>query len=78
MEPNLECLSGELLALRKSISGSEGRFGFSANLVWGRRFDKAFVDARVFNPCAKPNCGTLPSVYRKYEVKKRDAMSNVS
>ena len=70
VEPHLECLSGELLALRKSISGSEGRFGVSANVVWGRRFEKPFFDARVSNPCAKPNCGTLPSVYRSTKWKK--------
>ena len=50
----------------------------AAKGVWGGRFEKAFFDVRVFNPCAKSNPGTLPSVYRKHELKRRDAMSNVS
>ena len=71
VEPHLERLSGELLALRTSISDDKGRFDIPANGVWGGRFEKAFFDVRVFNPCAKSNSGTLPSVYRKHEVEKK-------
>ena len=71
VEPHLERLSGELLALRTSISGDKGRVDIPANGVWGGRFEKAFFDVRVFNPCAKPNSGTLPSVFRKHEVEKK-------
>ena len=78
VEPHLERLSDELLALRISISSDEGRLDISANGVWGGRFEKAFFDVRVFNPCAKSNSGTLPSVYRKRKWKNRDAMSNLS
>ena len=34
VEPHLERLSGELLALRKSISDDKGRFDIPANGVW--------------------------------------------
>ena len=71
VKPHLERLSGELLALRKSVSGDEGRLDLSANGVWGGNFEKAFFDVGVFNPCAKLNSGTLPSVYRKHEMEKK-------
>ena len=41
--PQLGRLSGELLALRTSISGDEGRLHISANGVWRGRFEKAFL-----------------------------------
>ena len=78
LKPHLERLSGEFLALRTSISGIEGRLDISANGVYGGRFEKLFFDVRVFNPCAKSNSETLPTVHRKHKVEKRDAMSNVS
>ena len=71
VEPHLERLSGELLALGTSISGDEGRLDTSANEVWGGSFEKAFFDVRVFNSCAKSNSGTLSIVCRKHEVEKK-------
>ena len=42
-------------------------YGFS-----GGRFEKAFVDVRVFNPSAQSNChGSLSSVYHRHEQEKR-------
>ena len=39
---------------------------------WGGRFEKAFVDVRVFNPSAQSNRhGLLSSVYHKHEQEKR-------
>ena len=39
---------------------------------WGGRFEKAFMDARVFNPSAQSNRrGPLASVYRTHEVEKK-------
>ena len=71
VEPQSERLSGELFALITSISGDEGRLDISADGVWRGRFEKAFFDVRVFNPCAKSNFGTLPSMYRKHEMEKK-------
>ena len=45
------------MALRTSISGDEGRLDVSTNGFWDERFEKAFFDARVFNPCVKFNSG---------------------
>ena len=39
---------------------------------WGGHFEKAFVDVRVFNPCAQSNRRSpLASVYRRHEQEKR-------
>ena len=39
---------------------------------WGGRFEKAFIDVRIFNPSAQSNRhGPLSSVYRKDDEKKR-------
>ena len=38
----------------------------------GSRFEKAFIDVRVFNPCAKSNqISSLLSVYRRHEQEKK-------
>ena len=38
---------------------------------WGGRFEKAFVDVKVFNPSPQSNCqGPLSSVYCKHKQQK--------
>ena len=75
---HLERFCGEFLGVRTSISGNEERLDISANGVRGSILEKEFFDVRVFNLYAKSKSGDLPSVYRKHEVEKTDAMSNVS
>ena len=42
-------------------------FGF-----WGGRFEKAFIDVRVFNPCTQLNRRSpITSVYRRHEQEKK-------
>ena len=39
---------------------------------WGGRFEKAYVDVKVFNPCTRSNQNSsLGSVYQWYEQEKR-------
>ena len=38
---------------------------------WGGRFEKAFLDVRVFNPSAQSNQRPLASVYRRHEQEKK-------
>ena len=46
--------------------------------LWGGRFEKAFVDVRIFNPSAQSNAhGPLSSVYRKPEQEKRKQYDRV-
>ena len=40
--------------------------------ILGGRFEKAFVDVRVFNPCAQSNRRSpLASMYRRHEQEKK-------
>ena len=61
--------SGESLSHR-SVDGA--RLNVALYGLWGGRFEKAFVDVRIFNPSAQSNGhGYLSSVYRKHEREKR-------
>ena len=42
------------------------------NGFWGKRFERSFVDVRIFNPHAPTNrLGSLPSTYLKHENEKK-------
>ena len=46
----------------------------SANGVWGGRFQKTYLDARVFNPLAPSNRNQAPAaVFRKHKLEKKRA-----
>ena len=50
------------------------RLDFAAYGFWGGRFERTFVDVRVFNPCARSNQqSSLEATYRKHEQEKRRA-----
>ena len=71
-EPNLQPLSGESLSHRSAITEDGARLDVAMFGFWGGRFEKAFIDVRVFNPSAQSNRhGPLSSVYRKHEQEKR-------
>ena len=71
-EPHLQPLSGESLSHRSAITEDNARLDVAMYGFWGGRFEKAFVDVRVFNPSAQSNRhGSLSSVYRKHEQEKR-------
>ena len=71
-EPHLQPLSGESLSHRSAITEDGARLDVAMYGFWGGRFEKAFVDVRVFNPSAQSNRhGPLSSVYRKHEQEKR-------
>ena len=71
-EPHLQPLSGESLSHRSAITEDGARLDVAMYGFWGGRFEKAFIDVRVFNPSAQSNRpGPLSSVYRKHEQEKR-------
>ena len=71
-EPHLQPLSGESLSHRSAITEDGARLDVAMYGFWGGRFEKAFVDVRVFNPSAQSNRhGPLSFVYRKHEQVKR-------
>ena len=55
-----------------AITNDGARLDISMYGFWGGRFEKAFVDVRVFNPCAQSNRRSpITSVYRKHEQEKK-------
>ena len=71
-EPHLQPLLGESLSHRSAITEDSAGVDITVYGFWGGRFEKVFVDVRVFNPSTQSNRhGPLSSVYRKHEQEKR-------
>ena len=71
-EPHLQPLSGESLSHRSANTQDGARLDVAMYGFWGGRFEKAFIDVRIFNPSAQSNRhGPLSSIYRKHEQEKR-------
>ena len=72
VEPILQPLTGESLAHLTAISDDGARLDVAASGVWGNRFERTFVDIRVFNPLAQSNqAQSLTATYTKHEKEKR-------
>ena len=72
IEPHLQPISGELSGA--SANSQDGKYlDVAMNGLWGRRYEKHFLDIRVFNPFAPSNHHTnLSTCYRKHEDKKKE------
>ncbi len=71
IEPHLQPLSGEVMTLRSANTECNSRLYIAANGFGGGRFERAFFDVRVFNPCARSNRqATLQATYRRHEQEK--------
>ena len=67
-EPHLQPLSSESLSHCSAITEDGARLDVAMYVFWGGRFEKAFVDGRVFNPSTQSNRqASLSSVYRRHE-----------
>ena len=55
IEPHLLPLTGEALRYRSAITEDQARLDVAASGVWGGRFERPFIDVRVFNPFASSN-----------------------
>ena len=72
IEPHLQPLTGETMALRSANMDNNSRLDIAAYGFWGSRFERAFFNVRVFNPCARSNRQTsLQSTYRRHEQEKK-------
>ena len=73
IEPDLQPVTGEGMTASSTNTNDGTRLDISANGFWGGRFEKTYMDVRVFNPHAPSNRNTsIPKSYRKHEqVKKR-------
>ena len=68
--PHLQPLSGESLSHRSAITEDGARLDVAMYGFWGGRFEKAFLDVRVFSAQSDRH-SPLSSVYCKHEQEKR-------
>ena len=55
-----------------AITDDGARLDIAVYGFWGGRFEKVFLDVRVFNPSTQSNrCGPLASVYRRHKQEKK-------
>ena len=66
-EPRLQPLSGESLTHRSANTEDGARLDIAMYGFWGGRFEKAFVDVRVFNPSAQSQPPSIRISNRKRE-----------
>ena len=72
IELHLQSLSGEILSHRSAIIDDGAHLDVAMFGFLGGRFDRAFLDIRVFNPSAQSNRrGPLAFVYRRQEQEKK-------
>ena len=69
IEPDLQPITGEVLAGASSNAQDGARLDIPANGFWGGRFERTFFDVRVFNPHAPSNRHS--NCYRKHELEKK-------
>ena len=73
-EPDLQPLTGETMTRSTSITADGARLDIAVNGFWGGRFERTFLDVRVFNPHAPTNRNTtISNCYRKHEAEKKRA-----
>ena len=74
IEPDLQPITGETLAGATSNAQDGARLDIAANGFWGGRFERTYIDVRVFNPHAPSHRqSSLSSCYRKQETLKKRA-----
>ena len=72
VEPHLQPVTGEAFRHRTAVTEEQARLDVAASGVWGGRFERIFIDVRVFNPFASSNRATsLAASYRRHEQEKR-------
>ena len=76
VEPDLQELTTEVLSGRTAITTDGARLDIAVNGLWGGRFERTFLDVRVFNPYAPSNRNTtIEKCFRKHEMEKKRAYS---
>ena len=72
IEPDLQPLTGEVMARDSSNTTNGARLDIAANGVWGGRFERTYMDVRVFNPHAPTNSkSSISNCCRKHEAEKK-------
>ena len=70
VEPDLQPITHETMSAATANTSDGARLDIAMNGFWGGRFEKSFVDVRVFNPYAPAN-STLTISTRNHENQKK-------
>ena len=74
VEPDLQEVSNEVLSGWTAITTDGARLDNAANGFWGGRYERTFLDVRVFNTYAPSNRQTtIDKCFRKHEMEKKRA-----
>ena len=72
VKPDLQPVTGEMMTGSTSNTNDGARLDIAVNGFWCGRFEKTYMDVRVFNPHAPSNRNTsIVQCYRKHEQEKR-------
>ena len=71
-EPDLQPLTGETMTRSTANTADGARLDIAVNGFWGGRYERTFLDVRVFNSHAPTNRNTsISNCYTKHEAEKR-------
>lgn len=74
VEPDLQPITEEVMLRRTANTTDGARLDIAANGFWGGRFERTFLDVRVFNPYAPSNRNiAIDKCFRKHELEKKRA-----
>ena len=73
VEPDLMPVTNESLSHASANSTNGARLDIAANGLWGGRFERSYMDVRVFNPLAPSNKNSITACYKKHENEKKRA-----
>ena len=74
VEPHLQPLTGEAPLASTAITQDGARLDVEVSGFWGGRFERTFMDVRIFNPHVSSNRNShLSSTYRRHENTKKRA-----
>ena len=72
VEPDLQPITHETMYAATANTSDGARLDIAMNGFWGGRFEKSFVDVRVFNPYAPANRTlTISTCYKNHENQKK-------
>ena len=72
VESNLQQIALEVMVTRSAIITEGARLDIAANGFWRGRYERTFIDVRVFNPCAPSNrSSSIDKCFRKHELEKK-------
>ena len=71
IEPSLQPLTGEQLCYRTAVREDQGQLDVVASGLYGGRYERSYLDIRVFNPHAPSNrASSAASCYKRHEQEK--------